>query len=840
MPEVQGLGRREETRGPDISALANQPSRQLAQSGVRAPSRANVSQVGAGYRVLAEVAKLGGATMDKFLRDKEAADFTEGQMQYVEGATLDELQTAGFSRAAVSGYRVLDAQSGLNNFSAQQTANIQAKDRELDPQTYQAQLGDEISAFRSALPDDEAVGRFADAAVLEMSDKLVREHTIQNADFIRSEAARSVSELLQSTDEAGNTEVLGNYLNNLDAFPGTDTAVRAAVSSAMAVRFSEGSTSMWDALGGTKGMRKRGFSEEQISAASKQFKTTQVSNETSFASDIEDFERDFKQRLIAGESPEVLIKDAEYFTKEYNLSPDFYNTLYSKVSAQISLTGATSEELDVVFNPELKQDVSELLASTRATGMSTATRGKLDSILNEHAVPKRLQDPLVKAITGAADEYNTDKAAARQKLIQEQAKQDKLDSDATAFANGGFTSAVPSKVQQRASKLGIAAIVAGVASDESIGDGDKPHVATRRTVDFLTKLPFKSEEVKNNLTIAGQQDPVDPNTGEASVGAKEAMMTYDAMREAGFSKANISEYFGDSYNMFSTASVLANGSPSVTQALLLSKEMFSEDKQFTPRVSRSTFDTAFVERSEKFFDKLDKSWFNSDGTGSDYSDITTAGVRRAATNNQDLRNFVTDKAAMYSSIYPGMGEAALLELAFDDAGQQFSYVNGVLVKPHRGRSFEQVLGIQDLPGDMKGNVAALVYMDAVSDTAFPEGSAERGVWDGIKKSVGDMVKDTGNAAITFRTAAQRKAFKEGKTSGTRFNLLAFVDAVQAAENNILPFDTRIIANNAVLITLYESNARLKVVGSIQAAGNTMGNVYKEAVDFTGISAAPQR
>lgn len=835
MPEqIQGLGRREVVRGPDVSSSANQPSRQLAQAGVRAPSRANVSQVGAGYGVLAEVAKLGGATMDKFLRDKEAADFTEGQMKHVEGATLGELEDAGYSKSATEGYKMLDVQSGLNEFSAQQSVNIQGADAGLSPDDYQAKLGDAFAEFREALPDSQRIRDFANSAVLDMSSKLIREHTIRNADYVRSEATRSVSDLFQSTEKAGDPLALRNLLDNIDAvspgLPGSTT--RSAVSSALDIGLSEGSFLMWDIIGGSVGMRSKGFTEGQIASAKKHLSQAQLVQEADNTAENEAFETHVSRLIDAGESRSTIVQELETRRVSEHQSPAQFRSSMRSALAELSAQDETVSELNRQFDPELLDDLASLQQAVLNGRTSTADGlTEARALATKYDYPPDAIRPLLQKVVDSTNARQAVQDAETRKQLVKRAADEQLDEDANAWAAGGYRTPTTSKVKQRAADHKLNAILAGAATSSN-DPTEQVGITTKAWASALTRdFDFVVDSVVSKLSIVSQSPPT---TGDGSISSDhtEAFRLMSSLQEAGMGADRLKSYFGGAYEYMSVAKDLDNGAIDVTSALISAYNQTQRVAiKSTPKYTDAQFKDMLAINKYKAEQSFEPTAAFGNSQGAQYDDILSSNVKRAFEDSVDLDTFALRKAKQYSSEMPNMSLKAIGNLVAKDTANAFVYVNGSLVAPHVSptgavtTNLTAALGLEKDTGYQPVHMAFMAHIAFNTATFIPAGSD-------ADRTTAQFIKETVRAgAVTTKLAA-----KDALTPFT----LRFDEDYQRKVNDIAPYDVRMISSTEVIVDMYGDPGRTRWIGSHTVSLADVAASYELRKQQDSLDAAPSK
>lgn len=268
---VKGLEERAVVQGNSVSGLANQPARQLGMVGVSAPRGGDVSQVGAVQRTIAEALKLGSDKLQTILDKRSDEEYIKGQLDAVQGVTVDELNKNGSTKDRIQGHAAIKAKTAYNEMLVDQMNKIPTEYAGLTSDQYKEVLAEQFANLRSNIDtSDEHSREMLSNMATEGFGQLMTEHLKYQDARITQDSTNALTNLVYTESKLGDPDKLQEIVDNFDVLmPGTTVEGReAALTAAITRSMNEGDLSVFNAVGGIDGMVKRNMSDAAISQVS--------------------------------------------------------------------------------------------------------------------------------------------------------------------------------------------------------------------------------------------------------------------------------------------------------------------------------------------------------------------------------------------------------------------------------------------------------------------------------------------------------------------------------------------------------------------------------------------
>lgn len=803
MPEGSEIRDVIQSRGP--SGGANTPARQAGLVGVTAPRGGDMSQVGSAERALGQVAKMGGQLFDGYMKKKKAEDDVKGEMLYQQGKTEKDLSDAGYNKTVLKGFQSLKLKTGFSQWYSKMSHDAINEFSTMDPEQYrQDVLSPQFKEVLDGLDPNDALARelFTEFGKDGFS-RLVEKQTVANVQFLDADSITTVSNMIASTAGTGEPDLVKDVVNNLDVFTqGMSTENKQkAVLDGMVPQINQGNFMFYDEMGGEEGLREKGFTPAQLQTIKKAVEVGQTKMESIAGSELDDSIDDIMMRSKRGElGPEQALELTTQLQDQYRLSEDWKRGIVKSVRKEAFNQKYEAKDLEILHDPRYVQIMSQFSMKAEAEGNTADTTNTALLIAEKFNLPHDMVMDNLKMIRQAEGrklQGDLNKVKSQNAKIE---KQREVDSKAiTALSNDTLFNE-SADVQQRAMDIKRDQIMQGSSNKEA---GINKHI------DFLKSTSVIDNVVKNDFIEASASAPL--VDGKLTEEAESSLDYFIAMKQGGLSEASIRKYTGSSYDYYSAASYLQNGSLDPSMAMMGAWEATkvpSKDKVASKaKVQEMRGD--FEDEIDTFFDDIEPSvWESMTGSAAEgkFYEVLTSEVKEAAEGSKSMQNWIQDRAEHYADVYPNMRSDAIFNMTKRDLSR-WEYVGGTLIKPMNGKSFSEVIGIAGMGDDLAANRAVLDYVNDFKDELMPEGSDPRGTWDKFFDGVSDVVVDA-TLAVPRRVFNPSYVFEERKRK----------------QKNMTPMDITLMSGGNVMLTMYYNDDR-DASTSIVVAGDSIGKNY---------------
>lgn len=819
---VQGFETREVVQGAGPSGSANRPARQLGQVNVGAPRGGSATEIGAAQRTLGEVAKMGGAALQGFLDKKVEKDKLEGKLDYARGKTEADLLKAGVSTPRVEGFRALQAKTAYDQWMAKTNHDIKNGMVSKDPAEFKANLMQQADTVFDGIDLDDEDGLALATSFIDTGfTKLVATHTEANAVFMKDELKTSVSNAMVSSSLAQDYESLDLLVNNPAAL-GLDLSPdehRETLLSGVRQTLGGGDFTILDAMGGIEGLRRMNATEAEIASVKQQYKNAQTMEQSALETNTnlqyDNVLREFKTGNISSAQAALQVEAIE---NGFVANPTYARTL---------LYATQSDSEDPLYqNPDAMDEIAMAAVDLEFNpGINERTEQTVDYLARKYDLPEeRVQEALTAISKG--HESNLNQRRLTMKKTADKAKQkQQQELTATSLLNTNFRDSLNTdpEVVQLALGMKRKMIAEEVRQDRAYDTtGKKLTAMIDKHVQFLRDTPVLDKTVQGDFARIAQSSPVD-STGKINEDHESSLQYLQAMREGGISENVIKKYAGDSYDYLSTAAMLTTGSTDPKAALELAYDATLADStnRPTPRTNGKEATEEWNDIREDFFDNIEGSmigsWFGSESDGG-WDEVLTYQVKEAARSSADMDQWARAQIKAISTAYPNMPQSAVLDRVKKDLSS-WEYVMGTMVPPRNGQSISEMMGINDVSGDLKSNSAMLVFMRDNADLLFPEGTEGKGWWDSFK-----------DLAFDKTLGALEKISIEGEDRINPFGdaaFMGFTERRQRLINDIKMMDVTPLSNGRLIISMYKTPDRKDLVGEpIVVNAKDVGGYYK--------------
>lgn len=830
---AEGFDLRKVLQGVDPSGAVRQPVRQLESRAPNAAYGGTIKDYSNSDRLLREIGKSGDKFWKKYKARREEEDLVEAQLAYTQGTTEQQLIEAGASQHKLEAYRALQLKDASNKWLIQKKVNLD-KDRALTPDQYRAQLMQEFKD--DALNDvdlDPNTRKLKASFQVGAFNELMKSQMIAHTAYTQEQSIETTTNTLLSQSQVGNPQDLIDMVTNLNELtPALNDDQRSGVlASATRQSLTEGNFNLFDAAGGTKGLRKLGLNENQLNSVTKALEHAQsmeaTSNFEEIQNRVDNLMLDIKGSNLSYEEAKDRLKDIQ---ADYRTRPAYWINISKDVSSVFSNRDLDAVLANKMYNPEYRAEKAKILQETVLSGSNVAQAAvKFGALADKYDIPHDLLMNDLRAMDAADQRFQNKQIADVEKIANRLEKERQKDTKALALLSTNFSNLdeYSSQEQQRSFKLANNMIQQSIElNNPSLEPDEKQNLAIEKYVDFLGKAPILDKSLKKTLGSVINQSPLDQdgNLNPSHLGALKYM---DAMRAQGISENRIKDYFGDAYDYVYISQDTAKSSDPVS-AMTATYEMIQNptDPSYT-RTNTTEVMQDWDSIKEDFFNDIEPSmiggWFgnNSDGT---YDEVLTWQVTEAMQNSPDVDNFFKQKVDTYIKQYPNMNKTAIIRLAKRDLSQ-VEYVMGNAVVPKDGRTLSQWMGLEKDTSTLTANSAMIMYMSDNIDKIYPEGTEEEKAWWKKLFSPIDTVSEYLDKDAKLSSATKKP------TNLSSWNVLDprnFLEFTQMKANDIKMIDMRMGSRGNIIVSVYEDTDKEYIVGHpVTIPAKWVGNYYKQ-------------
>jgi len=780
---VDGLETRQVIPSGGPSGQANVPVRQLGMVSVQAPRGGDMSQVGAAGRALAEGVRMGGQALQGYLDKKRSEDEVTGAMLRAQGKSEQDMADAGYNRHVLKGYQTLKMKTGYSEWYAKAAHDAINEHAGMDSTEYQKTvLMPQLKEVMNGLdPNDSFAREMFQSMGSEGFGKLVSKQVEANTEFLDSETTSTISSMLFADASTGDPAMVQESVELYDEFDDVHPdKKRLAAMNAIVPQLKEGNFMLYDAFGGSEGLRDRGFSPAQMESITLGVKSAQAIREEEASIDTRMRIRDIKTRAKTGDiGPQQAQEELAQVQQEMLFSEDFVRSNVNEVIDDLIGQQDDVDKLAIMHDDAFVQALTQFTIAAAAEGNTEEITNLGLLIADKFKLPHDMVMGLMETARNAQDNIIDTEIKDMERhtaAIREQARKEKRASH--ALSNGTIHELDPDEQQISM------AMQRNIVQQSS----DKPEDQADLHVEFLRTTSVVDKEVARVFALAGSSHPL--VDGKVSPAVESSLHYFLAMRQGGVSESTLKKYAGDTYDYFNTAAFLQNGSMDPTMALTSAWELtrIPEDQKPAPRTKVSEVKKKVDHDIANFFKDLEPSmWASIVGAPSDGLVTTSVKqeVRDAFKNSDSIKDWSMRRAEEYTNIYSNMRPEGIANMVKKDLSR-WELVAGTMVPPMNGQAFREMLGITDIPEVMASTTAVYSYVHDNKEALFPD--------------------------ITLPTSGSRIGY-------------------QGRERTRLPMDVRPLSNNTVLITVYaeRDTRKRRPLGTIAVPATEIGDHYKQVL-----------
>lgn len=174
------------------------PQRDLQTMGVRNPNQSG-GQNEIYAQAMDTVSMVGqlGSAIEGVMKTKEDEWLTEGQLQYMQGATEAQIAATG-NKFTMQGWQSLNTVDAANRWYSDELVNIQNGAREMSPEAYSKLLMEKRGQFLGNLPEDPAIRKMYAAAFADQGPRLAAQQVAAHNEYNLEETRASLYNLADS------------------------------------------------------------------------------------------------------------------------------------------------------------------------------------------------------------------------------------------------------------------------------------------------------------------------------------------------------------------------------------------------------------------------------------------------------------------------------------------------------------------------------------------------------------------------------------------------------------------------------------------------------------------
>ena len=838
--EIRGV-----VEGQNISASANQPSRQLGQVGVQAPRGGRTQS--AGESVLGEALKMGSKALDSYVARKKAEDVINGEIDFAQGKTEAELVNAGASPARLQSYRMLDVKATHDKWVSHTLATM---DDAMSPEDFGNELKAQSKSVLDGIdPDDPASKDLMamSASLLNNSNsKLAATHMERFTVASMGRASQSVTSMFYNSAGSDTPEERAEmFAGRHDLATGiSNEAVDSAYATATIQSLKDGNFTLLDDAGGMQGLRDIGLSFGQMDSLKSAHKTAQAMSANTNAAEINGMTRAIEEDFGDGTTgPAEYQERITAMGEQFRLDPGRIASYLNSASANIADKEEFAEHIDVLADDEFQSDFNFAIQKIEAGGALSAGIADVREIGKKYNIPEDILQGYMLETEAARDTYNNKVQSNTDSLIAEQKKLRKQESDAIGLigSKDWYNPANQTATVQKGLQMAGQSIHAQL-ENEGMEPGDEMQVEfANRHAEFLKDKPV-NERLAGSMQSVSNFEAAMPD-GTINPSHLDALTSYRAMRDVGMSADTLSKYAGDADTYLNMVADFVDGGTDPTIAAISSWEQLRASEEgvlVKPKADVNKMMKSWGtgshhgKKKRKFYDTFNPSMLDSIlGNGGQYDEVLTKELKSAMKNSDSVDNFLRQRLAQNARLFPNANEEAVFNETKREL-KDIDYVMGNVILPHNGVSLRDSMGLGGTQAKMAPNSAYILYLRDHLDATFPDNVEVRAGWEHITGGLKDVVE-----TVIFQPETISNSLKStGRTniptdlgvgamnllSKSPVDPLAFFERNQQLKNKMRAVDIQQIGDQSI-ITLYATNKRDQILGKANVPNRDIGEYF---------------
>lgn len=399
MARIEDVRQRQAVDTSTVTGVSKEADRNLALAPVKAPRSSSVKKVGGTDAAMLQLFKHGGDVLREVGEQANKKNYVNGEMMYMQGKTLADLEQAGASGNTIAGFKSMQATAQAHKWYASELDELDTHGKTMSPDEYRNKLN---ATFSGLLTGDSQTDIIITSLSKDRMTKLVAAHIGAHEGWKEDQTYRSYTDMLVARAQSGeDVSAALDLSDDNDLINGLPEARRRdAIVDAVKLSLMEDNPSIYESIDNTLG----GYSAAQKSAIKSAFAQYEQRSQGKFNAELESRTRDVRIQVEQGKlTYDEGVAIMEQYKEEYGQSDRFLHAAETMMeSAATRWDSAQPTE----FSPDERSDVRNLRLQI-ASGEVTFEQGMESARVLQEKYGR--DDNWLRSVTtrleGAADNY---------------------------------------------------------------------------------------------------------------------------------------------------------------------------------------------------------------------------------------------------------------------------------------------------------------------------------------------------------------------------------------------------------------------------------------------------
>lgn len=757
-----GLERRQETEDANAGARVP-PAAQINVGGVRTPAVGDFSRMTTATSELARSLGSFEATVGDVFAQQRQDWRIEGQLAAAQGKTEEEIAAEGNFFTA-QGAKVFNAQTAFQDWASEAMANIDYQDHQEDPTAYRERLTKQFSDMSGKLSGDKLVQKFASDQASAILPKLIAAQTVAHNKFNRDNLRTAFTNNLVSSAGMIGPDTPGQDMLELKEKldPGMSVLPinehNLAVSAAVATELTNGSSHLYDAIGGRDGMASMGFTPDAISGVEQTYRAFQQKQQLDFNNAQQERQKDILNKAYDSKDINYAGNLVNEYLKDNRGTPQWARFVAGSTDrATIGLaldklhpedTGAQStarlDRMMGVFDELTALYADTATGTANGTAKTEAFTGRAQALAAKTGLPQQDIEQMMAVFGETDNRIGIDLTTSVRKTVSSELEAaHKLNTGLTAWATGTLKSLPEGQQQEIIAAKWAEEFQKGQAAIASGQGGDKTanQIAEANIIPHLAAMGIVDKGMKDSINNSFVASVIDPKTNVIS---QNAISAYDTLRrfqqEYGLTPAQIDGYIdGYGSKLYHQAMALDIGDMDSATALTAAKNLIDRPEDIS--MFQEKIDNDKVKDAAR---EIVGGWWGVGGVAGMINRFNSQGFRglsmtlreevMRAGEGPEFLAAIRAEAMLQKATNPSMTPEGALRKATATIQNRSTFISGTMVTTRPGaKTVPQAMGL-DSYDNFTPNAAVMLYMREHGKELFGSAWDASHIWDGKAES----------------------------------------------------------------------------------------------------------
>lgn len=737
--QVQGLPTRQVVNDPN-ELQGVPPAAQVPVGGIRAPSMPDLRAVSEPIAELGQALDGFDNSFTKLLYDQQGQMQVEGQMDYAQGKTQQDMAKDG-NFYSQQGWQTMNMRANMSQFYTQAQLAITDKDREMSPTDYNKKL---FKQWSDANPDitDPVLQKFnanlADQFLPSLVETQTKANNSWNLDNTKTALYNQITATASQVDPSnpGNTQKMLKGMIQQGSVPSLNNDLHnAVVAQSVIDKLKQGNSNVYDAIGGTDGMTAMGFNQAQQEGINTAYAGYVGQRGTDFANattkninSVAEAAALDGNRVLAQQRINKLVADVKTNPDSWSIMSMNVNPVDLSVGIHNVNKGADEAaigaKMTILNQPAALQEISKVQAAYQGGVIKS---DEYNAQIAGLATKYNVSNDDIKATMGVAsdtlDQWVYKGAAQIQGALSSQEAKDKKVRDIQMAVHTGTVYQLGEGDQQLAADLQTNAF-AGEAkgliqngqlpllAGDSDGSQTVQNYVEQHFVPWLRDSGIVDKTTKQSDTAA-LSGPIVDSKGNVSTNAISAYSSLLRMTDQyGMSLDQVDKYVdGSAKDLFHQAKTFDLGGMNTADALKSAYEFINRpasEKQFIKPIDPTKVTSALGNKIDDDNSVWNR-WMGNNAEGFGYT-YRRDDERNRLVQDPQVNSIIWNTASTYKSYQPGLSDDAAISKATADVFGRSAYVGGRMIVSDRGSTLADDMHLPKSTQIRNENLAVMHYM----------------------------------------------------------------------------------------------------------------------------------